>query len=54
MSLMGRIPRQGEEVTAGKLSFRIYRVLGRRVSKVIARKLSSTEAGASGGERREE
>ncbi len=54
MSLMGRIPRQGEEIDAGNLSFRIYRVLGRRVSKVIARKLPVAGSRTAGEEKGEE
>ena len=38
-SLMGKIPKQGDEITNDSLAFRIYRVAGKRVSKVIVRKL---------------
>jgi CBS domain containing-hemolysin-like protein len=47
-SLMGKIPKQGDEISRDSLSFRIYRVIGKRVSKVIVKKLP--EISTSGDE----
>ena len=43
-SLMGKIPKQGDEITENSLSIRIYRVVGKRVSKVIVKKLEENES----------
>jgi CBS domain containing-hemolysin-like protein len=37
LSLMGKIPEQGDELTRDGVTFRVYRVAGKRVSKVIVR-----------------
>jgi Mg2+/Co2+ transporter CorC len=34
---MGKIPEQGDELTRDGVTFRVYRVAGKRVSKVIVR-----------------
>ncbi|MFQ6102682.1 MAG: hemolysin family protein [Candidatus Glassbacteria bacterium] len=53
-SLMGKIPKQGDEIARDSLVFRIYRVAGKRVSKVIVRKVVSeiteNDADKNGGE----
>lgn len=38
-SLMGKIPKQDDKITHGSLFFNIHRVVGKRVSKVIVKKL---------------
>ncbi|HMC36724.1 MAG TPA: hemolysin family protein [Actinomycetota bacterium] len=55
MSLLGAIPRQGEKVTFGDLSFTAERVQGRRISLVLIERIPeeerpAQEAGASAGE----
>jgi CBS domain containing-hemolysin-like protein len=57
MSLLGAIPRQGEEVRFNNLSFTAERVQGRRIGQVLIERLpeepepeeAQAEAGSGGG-----
>lgn len=48
LSLMGKIPEQGDELTRGNLTFRVYRVAGKRVSKLIVRRVPQRREGEVG------
>jgi CBS domain containing-hemolysin-like protein len=48
LSLMGKIPEQGDELTRGGLTFRVYRVAGKRVSKLIVRRIPQKKEGEEG------